>query len=220
MIEDLTPGHHVKLECKDSQGKIRPKYNLQGDPRRRVIPRGLSGEIKIHMGADVTFYFEWARHRREEDDVRLWGDGLSELACKMHEVARKMKHRGRGRGLTRPSVPNLPATEYEKKTDYTPRQVDKDDRVRPLRKFHRYDEMEASKFRGVRRHMVKDELFRRSFIYKAKVYKAVDLATGDICTLKEFVVTQGMQEDTWKADLKAEVEKLLDLKHVRSLPDL
>lgn len=210
------------MEYKEGNKRC-PKYSLQGDPRRRVIPRGLSGEIKICIGGGVDFHFKWELPNEKYNDVRLWGDRLSKLACQRHEAACKMGDHGRGRGLTRPSAPNLPDTAYEKKTRYTPEPAPQDDRCRPLRKFHRYDEMEASKFRGVRTHKVKNQVVSHPFEYEAVVYEAVDLATGDIFALKERVVTQEMREDKkehWKANLKAEVEKLLALEHVRSLPGL
>lgn len=210
MIEDLTSGHHVTMECIDN-GKTMSRYSLQGDPRRRVIPRDLPGEIQIRMGVGVAFHFKWALPMEEEQDVRLWGDRLSELARSMHRP-------GRGMGLTRPFAPNIPDMEYEQPTRYTPRPVAKDDRDRRLRKFHRYDKGEAAEFRVVRRSVAKKDIIRDTYVYKAVVYRAVDLATGDICAVKECAVPPDMLKDPaepWKADLKLEVEKLLALKHVR-----
>ncbi|KAK7698583.1 hypothetical protein SLS64_012451 [Diaporthe eres] len=185
------------------------RYSLQGDPRRRVIPRGIFGEIQIRMGVGVAFHFKWALPMEEEQDARLWGDRLSELARSMHRP-------GRGMGLTRPFAPNIPDTEYEQPTRYTPRPVAKDDRDRRLRKFHRYDKGEAAEFRVVRRSVAKKDIIRDTYVYKAVVYRAVDLATGDICAVKECIVPPDMLKDPaelWKAELKLEVEKLLALKH-------
>lgn len=168
------------------------------------------------MAVGLTFHFKWALPMEEEQDVRLWGDRLSELARKMHEP-------GRGRGLTRPFAPNIPDTEYEKQTRYTPSPAARDDRDRRLMRFHRYDKGEAAEFRVVRTSRAKNEVVRDSSVYKAVVYRAVDLATGDICAVKECIVPPDMKKapgEPWKADLKLEVEKLVALKHVRSLLDM
>ncbi|OAA64586.1 Protein kinase-like domain protein [Niveomyces insectorum RCEF 264] len=77
MLHDSTRWPATTLEWTDSDGKIDDKYSLQGELRRRVIPRAPGQQVRIYVGQTVSFRFAWIlstnadKHRWELEKIAL-----------------------------------------------------------------------------------------------------------------------------------------------------
>ncbi|RMZ77654.1 hypothetical protein DV738_g4220, partial [Chaetothyriales sp. CBS 135597] len=187
ILEDATTGHHTTLTWEDHEDGKLQQYSLQGDPRRRVIPKAKAKSINISFGSKISFRFVW-RISLERKDMELNRECLA-------EVARSMIIPSKGMTLTVPRDPKLDPTAYEARTHNTP-VVPVEYDGRPLRQIHVYKVLGSGGF--------------------GTVSQAVDLATGKLWAVKESNKTHDRGRDRaekWKAAFKHEVEKLAKLNH-------
>ncbi|RMD45107.1 hypothetical protein DV735_g111, partial [Chaetothyriales sp. CBS 134920] len=184
ILEDATTGHHTSLKWYDGRER-KHKYYLQGDPRRRVIPRAPATSITVVFGADALFQFIW----KISIDPRDMKDVQGGLA----RIARSTINPSKGMNLTELRDPNLHPTAYEARTRNTPVVPPQYD-GRPLRQIHVYKELGRGGF--------------------GTVFLAVDLATGKLWAVKESKQSiRSDPKESWKAEFKREVEKAAKLCH-------
>ncbi|KAI9172676.1 Serine/threonine-protein kinase PrkC [Paramyrothecium foliicola] len=184
ILEDATTGHHTYIDWYDCQGK-QDKYSLQGDPRRRVIPRAEPRMISICFGQYASFQFIWHVSTAAED-VASVGLQLARIAANTHVNDQRAI-------LAVPRIPNLDSTAYEARTINTP-DVPVEYDGQPLRQIHVYNKIGSGHF--------------------GNVSKAVDLATGRIWAVKECRrPDNSLVAESWKAEFKREVETLARYSH-------
>ena len=155
-MEDHTSGHHTDLRIKNGN-HVSGKFRLQGDPRRRVIPRDNFTTITIRFGRQASFVFTWLV------SVDPSSPNYNGITALLSHAARESQDLKRGEGLTVLRDPNLNPTAFEERTHLTP-DVPTEFDGQPLRQVHGYKTLGEGAF-GV-------------------VSKAVDLATGSIYAVK------------------------------------